>query len=453
VTTKTAIKTRKAIGIVRVSQTGGRAGESFVSPTEQAERIADACKRDGLKLTETIEELDVSGGTPLAERAGLRHAVEAVEAGDAQVIVAAYFDRLVRSLKVQDELVARVEAAGGQVLAVDVGKVTNGSAGQWLSSTAIGMVSEYQRRSSAERSAEGQAAAIARGAIPFPNVPPGYIRGADGVLTRDPATAPIVAEAFARRAAGATIAEVRAYLTGKGIRRSYHGVTALLGSRIMLGEVHFGDYEPNLSAHEAIVERDVWQAVQRVRAPRGRRPKSELLLARLGVLRCASCGGRMVVGTQTQNGRSYPFYRCGHVRGDCPQRVTISAELVEGLVIDKVEDLLANRKGRASAAAAARRTVAEFDAAQAKYDAGMRAFADHTDESAAIETLAKLRAARDAKRERVDQLGDGLDVVVTAADIRDAPADIQRRLIRSTIAKITVAPGRGAGRVSFEPLS
>jgi DNA invertase Pin-like site-specific DNA recombinase len=70
----------------------------------------------------------VSGGTPLDKRDGLRRAVEAVEALEADVIVAAYFDRLVRSLRVQDDLVSRVEAAGGQVLAVDVGRVTNGSA-------------------------------------------------------------------------------------------------------------------------------------------------------------------------------------------------------------------------------------------------------------------------------------------------------------------------------------
>jgi DNA invertase Pin-like site-specific DNA recombinase len=121
--------TRRAIGIVRVSQTGGRAGESFVSPGEQRDRVAAACECDGLVLVETINELDVSGGTALERRPGLRRAVEAIEAGEADVIVAAYFDRLVRSLRVQDELVSRVERAGGQVLAVDVGRVTNDSAG------------------------------------------------------------------------------------------------------------------------------------------------------------------------------------------------------------------------------------------------------------------------------------------------------------------------------------
>jgi hypothetical protein len=61
---------KRAIGVVRVSRVGGRDGEQFVSPSEQRERIAAACDGDGLHLVDTIEELDVSGGTPLERRAG-----------------------------------------------------------------------------------------------------------------------------------------------------------------------------------------------------------------------------------------------------------------------------------------------------------------------------------------------------------------------------------------------
>jgi len=60
---------------------GDRSGEQFVSPTEQAERIRTACERDGLRLVDTLEELDISGGAPLERRPGLRRAVEMVEAG------------------------------------------------------------------------------------------------------------------------------------------------------------------------------------------------------------------------------------------------------------------------------------------------------------------------------------------------------------------------------------
>ena len=91
-----------------MSRVGDRDGDRFVSPREQVERIQSVAERDGLKLIDTIEELDVSGGSPLAKRHGLRSAVELVEAGQADVLVVAYFDRLVRSLQVQAEVVRRI---------------------------------------------------------------------------------------------------------------------------------------------------------------------------------------------------------------------------------------------------------------------------------------------------------------------------------------------------------
>ncbi len=443
---------RRAIGIVRVSQVNGRAGESFASPAEQADRIRAACARDGLRLVRIVDELDVSGGRPLDQRPGLGPAVQAVESGDADVIVGAYFDRLFRSLAAQGEAVDRVERAGGQVLAVDVGRVTSGNAGQWLSGTMLGAVSEYQRRTAAERSREAQARAIARGVAPWPNIPPGYVRGTDGRLVVDEAAAAAVKQAFALRADGATIAEVRAHLAAHGIERSYHGVTALLGSRVVLGEIHFGDYESNLSAHPAIVDRDTWLAVQRASVARGRKPKSERLLARLGVLRCASCGGRMVVGTQTSRGRTYPFYRCGHVREDCANRVTVSATLVERLVVDAVKEALTDVEGRASAQGNARDAEAALQRAQAALDAAIRAFAGMEDEDAARERLLELRAARDDAQGRVDRLGgDRAVLVINAVDDWDRlTIDAQRALIRATVEQVMVAPGRAADRVTVE---
>jgi site-specific DNA recombinase len=449
-TTKAAPTTRRAIGIVRVSQVNGRDGESFASPSEQADRIRAACERDGLELLSVVTELDVSGGTALKDRTGLREAVETIEAGHADVLVAAYFDRLMRSLRVQDELVSRVEAAGGQVLAVDVGQVTNGSAGQWLSGTMLGAMSEYQRRTTKERSAEAQARAVERGVLPYPNVPAGYLRGDDGRLRVDPVRAPVVAEAFRLRADGATVADVRAFLAAHGIEHSYHGVSHLLTSRVMLGQIHFGALV-NLQAHEPIVNVDVWTAVQRVRLPRGRRAKSERLLARLDVLRCASCDGRMVVGMQKQNGRSYPFYRCPSVREDCDRRVTISAELVEGLVVDAVKAALADVEGRASV----EHNVRDAERAVARAQAELDALIDLLDplEPAARQRLATAVENRDQARERVDRLGGGHRAAVTinaAADWERLSLDARRALIRATVERIVIAPGRGAERVSVE---
>lgn len=441
----------RAIGIVRVSQVNGREGASFASPGEQRDRIVTACARDRLRLLKVVDELDVSGGTPLEERDGLREAVEAVEAGRADVVVGAYFDRLFRSFAEQTKVVDRVEAAGGRVLTVDAGQITNGSASQWLSGGMLGLVSEYHKRTSTERSRAAQARAIARGVAPWPNIPPGYGRADDGSLTPDEKTASIALDAFKLRAADSTIAEVRAFLAEHGIERSYHGVSSMLASRVYLGEIHFGTYEPNLSAHPAIVDVETWNRVQRARVPRGRKAKSERLLARLGVLRCGSCDSRMVVGTQTQKGRSYPFYRCGHVREDCERRVTIGAEIVERLVTGKVKAALADAEGRASVEQNARDAEIALERAQADLSAAIRAFVGFDGEQAAVERLAELREVRDHAQERVDHLGGQRSVVtVSVADWDRLSLEARQALIRATVERVVVVPGRGTDRVSVE---
>ena len=403
-----------------------------------------------MRLVAVTDELDVSGGTPLVERPGLLSAVEAVEAGGAEVVIVAYFDRLVRSLRVQDEVVTRVEQAGGRVMTVDFGRVTGATAAQWLSGTMIGAVSEYHRRSARERSHEAQAMAVARGVCPFPSIPPGYVRREDGVLTPT-ADAPVVAEAFGMRADGETIAAVRAFLAEQGIPRSYRGAQAMLCSRLYLGEIHFGELV-NLDAHAPIVDRDVWRAVQAVRVLRGRRGQSERLLARLGVIRCASCGARMVVGTQTSGNRKYPFYRCPPT-GDCSNRMTISAVIAERVVIEATRKELADLRGRASEENAAREAALAAEKAQADLDAALRAFAGLEDEAAARERLAELRAIRDealAEAEHLSGLHSALTVSVKT-DWDDLSREGKRGLIRAVIDSATVHPGRGPERIRITP--
>jgi DNA invertase Pin-like site-specific DNA recombinase len=436
-------KSRRAVGVVRVSRVGDRDGERFVSPTEQRERIASACERDGLELLDTIEELDVSGGTPLAKRPGLRHAVELVEAQEADVVVVAFFDRLVRSLQVQREIVERIEQAGGGIVAVDVGEVRADTASRWLSSTMLGMVSEYHRRVTAERTQDAKRRAVARGVPPFPNVPPGYRRGANGALEPHPEQAPIVAEAFRRRAEGATVMEVRDYLRGQGIERSFHGTQALLTSRVVLGELRFGDLV-NTDSHIPIVDAATWQRVQKMRSPRGRRAKSERLLARLGVLRCGTCGARMVIGSSDQN--------CPPI-GHCRRRVTISANVAEQTIVDAVRELLAGMRGTASVADGLADAERDLERAEQELDAAVRAFQGLDDVEAARERLAELHAVRDRERDRLAQLQAAAAPAVTlsaSGDWDDLSLDARRALIAAVILRADVAPGRGGDRISVQ---
>lgn len=438
---------RRAVGIVRVSNARGREGESFASPEEQRARIEAACERDGLSLVAVHEELDVSGGRSLEDRPGLGAAVAAVEAGAADVVAAAYFDRLFRSLTTQAEVVERVERAGGQVLAVDVGRVTNGSAGQWLSGTMLGAVSEYYRRSIKERSGMAQTRAVDRGAAPI-HSHFGYLRKDDGTLVPDPVAAPLVAAAFEIRANGGTVRDAWEMLEANGWDNCYTRAWRMLKNRIYLGELHFGG-NVNLTAHDPIVSLDVWQRAQRTNVIAGRKSKSERLLARLGVLICGSCGGRLVV---TSTPGHSDVYRCGDQRDRCRRRVAISAPVAEKKVSDEVRAALQDTQGRASIAESAQEAVSALEAAQSALDSFLRVFdlSGAEDESAVIERITTLREARDAAQAHLDQIGLGDALVFDVGENwEDAPLVRKRSFIKAAVVSAIVAPGgRGPDRIT-----
>ena len=353
------------------------------------------------------------GGTPWRTAPASRGAIEAIENGSAEVLLAAYFDRLVRSLKVQHELIERVEQAGGQVIAVDVGQVTNGSAGQWLSGTLLGAVNEYQRRTTTERTAGAQARAVARGATPWARVPLGYDRS-NGTLSPNPEEVPIVRRAFEMRAGGESITQIRKMLKSRGVERSHRGVQVMLASRVYLGEVHFGKLV-NLHAHEPIIDRELWNRVQRMVIPRGPQPSSDRLLARLGILRCGSCDARLGTMKLPKQG-DYPIYRCPST-SDCDHHMTISAEIVERVVVERVQSILSGVEGRASARASRKAAEDALERAQSDLDGAIRTLADFSDEPAAREKLDQLRQERDEARGRLEQLGPApADLTVSADD-------------------------------------
>jgi hypothetical protein len=174
------------------------------------------------------------------------------------------------------------------------------------------------------------------------------------------------------------------------------------------------------------------------------------LLARLGVLRCGSCGGRMSVSlTGPKSGRT-PFYRCAS--DECSGRVTISAKPIEAQVIEEVKDHYRSMRGRASAAQSARQAAEAADKATATH-ADFVAMLDPSEPSHVARELV-LRDERDRKREAAERsahvvpLAEGVDVDEL---FESGTLEAQRNLIRATV-EVTVYPGRGSGRVRVQLL-
>jgi DNA invertase Pin-like site-specific DNA recombinase len=432
--------------VVRVSEKGDREDEHFHSPEVQIEAAMRWAKDRGERLAASpIPEIDVSGKLPLSRRPGLLAAIEMIEAGRADQLVVAYFDRLVRSLKVQLEVIERMERAGGEIFALDHGKLTSGTAAQRLSTNMLGSVFQYFAEITGEKVTAVQARAVARGVYPHPKVPVGYARGEDGVLVVEPAAARVVVRAFRRRDRGASLVEIQAWLAENGIERALSGVSWMLRSRMYLGEIHFGELH-NPHAHEPIItDRRLFGRVQRRTVPRGRQARSERLLARLGVLRCGSCGSRMVINSYSGS------YRCGDTRANrCQRRAAVKADRVEAIVLDALRAY--STTPEAHQRVPRKRQIREADdaieRASADLDNTIRQLGDLglLGRPASQETLEKLsKALDDAHAVRARLGGGGGSNIIGPDDIdklRDPAKRLTawRRLISDTVESVTVAP-------------
>jgi DNA invertase Pin-like site-specific DNA recombinase len=457
--------TKRAIGIIRVSQVNGRVGESFASPDEQRERIRAACERDGLRLIHTYDEMDVSGGAILAKRPGLSKAVAAIEAGDAEVVAAAYFDRLFRSLSTQAEVVERVEQAGGQVVAVDVGEVTNGSAGQWLSGTMLGAVSEYYRRSAKDRGNQTADAALARG---VPNrVPFGYMRNADAdgvkatpdldskALVPDPEVAPYVKRIFQMRADGYSWPSISRWLADERIKPSLAGRTYrkngetlthggdwttsalrnLISNEIYLGVIALG-LRRRENAHEALITLALFDAAQSTQTVQ--RTGRNAAGAAGGLLVCGGCGRRLsVTGTN-------PAYTCRRTAGGkCERPTYVSRARADEYVEQAIVDVLS--RGALDVIVSSR-DVDRLRQASTSAQSELESFVVNA--SALDARVFKL--GLDARQTAVDNAREAYERALAAAETTAQLPDVsgwaaldldgRRRVARDLISEIVVAP-------------
>jgi DNA invertase Pin-like site-specific DNA recombinase len=450
---------KRAEGIIRVSKVGKRKGERFVSPREQQQKMSQWCQSQGIQLTTVRTENDVSGKTPLAKRPGLLPAIEAVESGRADIVVVAYFDRLVRSLTVQADIIERVERAGGKVVALDVGEVSHETAASWLNATLHGMMADYHVRITREKTGEAKRDAVERGVPPFPNIPPGYRRGEDGRLVVVLEEVEPVIEVFKLRAAGASLTKCRDYLRQHGIVRSYRATQTMFTNRLYLGEIHFGDLV-NLHAHEPIIPRELFQQAKERRAARGRPNRSDRLLARLGVLVCGSCKARLTTALvwnrtlkQAKGGprRRYPIYRCG-MSGDCRSPVTISATLVEDAIVHEVRQRLIHKTGSASLEQEIREAAATAEQAQRRHKNVVALLTGDEDFEETRQKLSELKSAAQTATERYEQLierTEPLTVLSATHDWDELEMPERRALIRAVLPCVEIWPAAAGKRIRW----
>ena len=284
---------------------------------------------------------------------------------------------------------------------------------------------------------------------PFPNVPPGYRRREDGSLEPHPEEAPIVAEAFRRRAEGATVMEVRDYLREHGIERTFHGTQALLTSRIVLGELRFGELV-NDQAH--------------IRRSSTRRPGSASRGCALRAVAGRSPNGCSPGSAFSAAAPAARGWSLGRSQGAVPALSLPADRRLPAAGDDQRRGRRAGGRGRCPRAARGNarhrrplRTGSPRPSAisngRAELDAAVRAFQGLDDVDAARERLPELRVGRDRTRERLAELEAAAAPAVTisaSGDWDDLTLDERRALITAVVLRADVAPGRGSDRISVQ---
>lgn len=433
-----------AIGDVRVSERGGRDLETLYSFDNQAARIAEACRTQGWKPGPVFDEGFVSAGEPLAKRPKLEAAIKMIEDGKGDVLVFAFKDRMDREPAVRDQIIDRVEAAGGIVYTGDHGIDTNKTAVAQFTGGTLSLVGRLVRRQSGEKSREAIQESINLGRYPHKGgAPLGFDLDDERRLIPgdDRAT---VENAFILRSEGASIDDVGDYLRSEGFVLSHKQVRQLLANRAYVGEIHFGTYTPNLHAHDPIVDRLLFDDVRALSSPRGPRTEaSDMLLARQQVLRCGTCNARMVANHHANRADRY---RCPQV-SDCPAKASIVAHAVDDAVRDKLYEDAGDTPGEASALDEARAADRKAEALDKRLQDTLARLLelDLLDEPASQTQLAKLRDEAREAAEHADELHHLANAETKRGLLRekwnDLTLDEKRSLIRTFIRSVVIDQG------------
>jgi DNA invertase Pin-like site-specific DNA recombinase len=324
---------------IRVSRVGGREGDRFISPELQRESITRVCEREGLRVVKWFEELEASGGD--SARPKWNEAITRVEHGQTRGIVCWNISRFSRSTVDGLKAIERVENAGGRLYSEE------GNIGK-LDRTIRLAIAEDERDRSRAGFANATANAIARGVYIAAKVPFGYERDPDTRrLVPDPDTAPIVNELFARRAKGRSWAQLSAWLEEThGIYKARETLRGMIHNSAYLGHARQGDVV-NERAHEPLVSKRLWDAAHEATGERPTHTGASAHLLLRGLVSCATCGHKMVVGSmrgritsgnwKKGTRQKLPAYACRNLA--CNDHAYAKAEDIDQYVTSAVLEL------------------------------------------------------------------------------------------------------------------
>jgi DNA invertase Pin-like site-specific DNA recombinase len=425
-------------GYRRVSHVGGRNGDGFRSPEEQAEEIKSWARAHGHRVEMLEPELDGKGDD--AERPTFRQAVEGVKAGEYAGVVVAYLSRAGRDLRLMLDLWDEIEKAGGTVFSARENIDASTPAGR-LHRNLLASIAQHELEERREGFNRAREDAVERGIWQRRQTPRGYRKGKDRKLVPDRRAAS-VRRAFGDFKAGSSISEL-----ARRLRMTTSGVRHLLRNPVYLGELRVGKHV-NPTAHPALVDSETFDAVQE-RLANGPRParKHRGRALQAGLARCSSCGHRMT----RSNSRGEPIYACParHSGIHCPAPAAVFTSKLDAYV----EPIALAELARLQVSATEGDRVERARTRVADAERALEGFLDAIDgtdvDNAAVKrSAAKRQGALDEAREelRLEQARTpAVPRVGTGAEVWEKlDAHERNDLLRALLAAVVVRPaGRG----------
>lgn len=149
-----------AVGYVRVSTLEQTTGFGLEI---QRQAIIDYCAREHLDLTAILDDGGISGTASLEERPALSEALARIAESTASLLVVYRLDRLARDLLLQETILERLRADGGNVVSVSEPDIDSDDPTRVLVRHLLGAIAQYERALIRGRLTAGAAAKKAAG--------------------------------------------------------------------------------------------------------------------------------------------------------------------------------------------------------------------------------------------------------------------------------------------------
>lgn len=211
----------RAIGYTRVS-TDVQVEQGGGLETQRASIIRWA-EAGGHELVGWESDEGISGSNGLDTREGLARAIWALEQGAADALVVDALDRLARDLILQETTIARLRAAGAEVVSVREPAVEGDQALRDLMRQVLGAFAQYERARIRGRMMAGARRKLEAGGYAW-GAPPFGWRAQGGELRPVEAEQRVIADILRLRQGGLSLREIADQLNEGGCRRPTGGL-------------------------------------------------------------------------------------------------------------------------------------------------------------------------------------------------------------------------------------